>query len=116
MKRKSKATHDAERDERKDYESEGTSLILRAIENAADAGRRVAEDVNAELADHTKHDDERFERLTKLVESIATDVKSLIETRTFGRAVWWTITKAGTMIALLAGGVWAVYTYFMGRL
>lgn len=106
---------DAERDERSDYESHGTAMILRAIETAANAGRQMAESVKAELEDHTKHDDDRFERLTRLVESIAIDVKSLIETRTFGQAVWWTVTKAGSVIVLMIGGLWALYTYITGR-
>lgn len=92
-----------------------TVAILSAIESATDGARIIADQVSRELVDHTKHDDERFEKLTKLVESVATDVKSLIETRTFSRAVWWTLTKMGGGIVLLAGGLWALYTYFAGR-
>lgn len=95
--------------------SKETSAIIGAIEHATAAAQIVADQVSRELVTHTKHDDERFEKLTALVESIAADVKSLIETRSFGRAVWWTLTKIGTWVVLLAGGAWAVYTYFMGR-
>lgn len=92
-----------------------TQAIIGAIEHATAAAQIVADQVSRELVTHTKHDDDRFERLTTLVESIAADVKSLIETRSFGRAVWWTLTKIGTGIVLLSGGAWALYTYFMGR-
>lgn len=94
--------------------SSETTAIISAIENATTGARIIADQVASELVQHTKHDDERFDRLTQLVESIASDVKSLIETRTFSRAVWWTVTKAGSGIVLLAGGVWALYTYFAG--
>lgn len=115
MKRKRPVTPDPERDERKDYETNGTAMILRAIETAANAGRKVADDVAAELQEHTKHDDDRFDRLTRLVESIAIDVKSLIETRTFSQAVWWTITKVGGYCVTIAAGAWALYVYFSGQ-
>lgn len=92
-----------------------TSAIISAIENATAAARIVADQVAGELATHTKQDDERFDKLTHLVESIATDVKSLIETRTFGRAVWWTITKIGGYATVLAAGAWAIYVFVSGR-
>lgn len=92
-----------------------TVAIISAIESATDGARIIADQVSRELVAHTQHDDERFEKLTSLVESVATDVKSLIETRTFSRAVWWTLTKIGGGAAMIAAGGWAVYTFFVGR-
>jgi hypothetical protein len=92
-----------------------TAAIIGAIEHATAAAQIVADQVSRELVTHTQHDDVRFEKLTVLVESVATDVKSLIETRKFGYAVWWTLTKIGGGVLLLTAGAWAVFTYFSGK-
>lgn len=83
-----------------------TVAIINAIESATGAAKVVADAVAAELAQHTKHDDERFVALTTLVTSVAIDVKSLLESRAFTRGVMKTagVTggSVGGIVALLA--------------
>lgn len=81
-----------------------TSAIIAAIENATGAAKIVADSVSKELTLHTQHDDERFEQLTKLVESIATDVKSLLQSRSFFRGAW----KAASVAGGAVGGIVAI--------
>lgn len=81
-----------------------TVAIISAIERASATAKITADAVAAELVTHTKHDDERFESLTKLVTSIASDVKSLLESRSFTRGVWRAASVAGGSV----GGIVAV--------
>ena len=114
-KRRAVTKNDSERDERSDYESRGTAMILRAIETAADAGRQVAQDVAAELVEHTKHDDDRFDRLTRLVESIATDTKSLLASRSFIQGAWKTVVAVALSVSTLTGLVMTGLQYLRGH-
>jgi hypothetical protein len=83
--------------------SADTQVILRAIESATEAGRLVAAGVATELVTHTKRDDERFAELTKLVESVANDTKSLLLSRSYTRGVRRAvIATAGGVSALVA--------------
>jgi hypothetical protein len=83
-----------------------TLAIIGAIEAASATTKSVSDAVARELGTHTKHDDERFTALTNLVTSIATDVKSLLDSRSFQRGAWW------AMIAI-AGGVSTVVGFLV---
>lgn len=87
--------------------SADTVAIISAIEKATDAAQIVADGVQRELVQHTQHDDERFETLTTLVESIATDVKSLLASRSFMRGAWKAITVSALVASALVTGVHA---------
>lgn len=89
-----------------------TVAIINAIENATGAAKVVADAVAKELVLHTQHDDERFEALSKLVESVAQDVKSLLDSRTFLRGAWWAV---GGMVLGVVGLVTAAYHYLVGK-
>ena len=92
--------------------SPGHVAILKAIENSTDTAKVIAAAVSAELDSHTKHDDERFERLTQLVESVATDTKSLLASRSFVRGAW----KAVVVTAATTSGVITLLlTYLKGH-
>lgn len=85
--------------------SQETTAIISAIEHASEAARITADNVSKELSTHTAHDDERFKAFTELVTSVATDVKSLLESRAFTRGVvktaGWTGGSVGGIVALL---------------
>lgn len=89
-----------------------TIAIISAIEHAASAAKTVADAVSGELERHTRHDDERFAALTILVESIAKDVKSLLDSRTFLRGAWWAV---GGMAMGVGGLLSMVYHYLRGH-
>ncbi len=78
-----------------------TVAIIEAINHATAAAQIVADHVAQELKDHTLHDDERFEQVTKLIESIAQDVKSLLGSRSYMRGAW----KGMTVAVVAALGV-----------
>jgi putative N-acetylmannosamine-6-phosphate epimerase len=82
-----------------------TAAIIAAIENATAAAKIVADAVSTELHVHTGHDDERFEALTKLVESISLDVKSLLASRSFLRGAWKTIVAVGVVTSTLVTAI-----------
>lgn len=86
-----------------------TTAIITAIEHASEAGRLIAASVSTELVTHTKHDDERFQALTELVTSVANDVKSLLESRSFTRGVW----KAASVAGGSVGGLVAVIAFIV---
>jgi hypothetical protein len=80
-----------------------TTAIISAIESASATAKVVADSVAKELVLHTQHDDERFERLTALVESIGGDVKSLLDSRSFQRGAWKAISVVGGIAGTVAG-------------
>ena len=80
-----------------------TTAIIKAIESASKTAQVVADSVAAELVTHTRHDDERFERLTALVEAIGGDVKSLLDSRSFQRGAWKAIGVVGGVAGTIAG-------------
>lgn len=81
-----------------------TSAIISAIEHASQAAHIIADNVSKELTTHTAHDDERFAALTVLVASVATDVKSLLQSRAFSRGV----AKTAGVVGGSVGGLVAV--------
>ena len=80
-----------------------TRAIIHAIESATGAAQVVATKVSEELATHTRHDDERFEALTVLVTSVANDVKSLLESRSFVRGAWKAIIGISVAVSTIIG-------------
>jgi hypothetical protein len=92
-----------------------TVAIVQAIESATSTAKIVADTVARELSEHTTHDDERFDRLTKLVESIATDTKSLLDSRSFIKGAWWTIVKIATAAAMGSGAIITLINYLRGH-
>lgn len=91
--------------------SKNTVAIIEAISNATAIARTVSDKVERELHEHTLSDDRRFHELTVLVESVAKDVKSLLNSRQFFRGAWWAI--AG-MSGLFGAGIAAIWHYFKG--
>ncbi len=92
--------------------SSDTSAIIRAIESAALAAKHTSDLVSQELVTHTRHDDERFEQLTTLVESIAQDVKSLLASRSYTRGM----VKMASIFGGIAGAlITAVLAYLKGH-
>lgn len=83
--------------------SQDARAVIRAIENASQATRLTSERVEHELETHTQHDDERFVALTALVTSIATDVKSLLDSRAYGRGFWKAVMLVGGGAGTIAG-------------
>lgn len=80
-----------------------TLAIIHAIEAASAKSKNVSDAVARELVTHTQHDDERFVALTALVTSIATDVKSLLDSRSFTRGAWKAIVMAASAAGAMAG-------------
>ncbi len=91
--------------------SPDSTAIIEAIANATSVAKTVSDKVAEELHTHTLQDDKRFADLTKLVESIATDVKSLINSRQFFRGAWWAVVG---MAGILGAGIAAIWHYFHG--
>lgn len=91
-----------------------TVAIIGAIESASATAKVVADAVSKELVLHTQHDDERFERLTTLVESIGGDVRSLLASRSFQRGAWKAITVVGSVAGGLAAIVVAIARHALG--
>ena len=54
-----------------------------------------------EVRAHIVADNERFDTIDNSLSGIASDVKSLLGTRSFNKGVWWTIT----VIAGVAGSI-----------
>jgi hypothetical protein len=92
--------------------SADTLAVIAAIETASRDSKNVSDQVARELTLHTEHDDERFTALTVLVESIANDVKSLLDSRSFTRGVW----KAASVAGGSVGGVVAVAAFIVSWL
>ena len=86
--------------------SHETVAIIRAITDATTVAQKVANEVEGELKKHTASDDRRFEELTVLVESISTDVKSLINSRQFFRGAWWAVVGMAGIIGSILAAVW----------
>lgn len=80
-----------------------TKAIISAIAKADTAASESRDRIAGELHHHTEQDDERFRALTGLVNSIATDVKSLLESRTFSKGVWKTVVYASTAVSTVVG-------------
>lgn len=80
-----------------------TTAIIKAIENSTMIAKTIADNVAAELRVHTASDDRRFGELAELVSSVANDVKSLLDSRSFFRGAWWAaVGLASTVGAILA--------------
>jgi hypothetical protein len=92
--------------------SADTLAVIEAIETAARNSKTVSDAVARELAVHTEHDDERFAALTALVTSVANDVKSLLDSRSFTRGVW----KAASVAGGSVGGAVAITTLIISYL
>lgn len=87
--------------------SPDTAAIIVAIQNATGVAEATAKVVSDELQRHTAQDDERFANVTKLVESIAIDVKSLLGSRSFMRGAWKGITVSALVASTLVTGIHA---------
>jgi hypothetical protein len=92
--------------------SKDTVAIISAIENASEVARVIADSVAKELQDHTKSDDKRFDDLTKLVESISENVRSLLDSRQFFRGAWWALVGMAGLIGAVI--VWVIH-YLTGK-
>lgn len=88
------------------------AAIIAAIETVTETAKLVADGVAKELHLHTAHDDERFDRLTVLVTSIAEDTQSLLRTRAFAMGIGKTLVIIGGS----AGTVAAAVTFLMNHL
>lgn len=86
--------------------------ILAAIEQVgreATAGREIAAIERATIAkdleEHSKQDSDRFAMVTAKLEEVASDVKSLLATRSFHQGAWKMLVviagAAGTIAALI---------------
>lgn len=93
--------------------SPDTRAIIAAIEGASATAKVVADSVAKELVLHTQHDDERFADLTKLVESVALDVKSLLGSRSYVRGAWKGVTVAAVVASSLVTAVHAYWDSFL---
>lgn len=91
--------------------SSDTTAIIKAIENSTKIAQIIAGEVAAELKSHTASDDKRFADLATMVESVAEDVRSLLNSRTFFRGAWWAIVG---MSALAGSMMAAIWHYFRG--
>jgi hypothetical protein len=78
-----------------------TLAIISAIESSNNAAKAIADAVAKELAAHTRLDDARHEENRQTLAVIATDVKSLLDSRSFTRGIW----KAASTAGGLVGGV-----------
>lgn len=83
--------------------SEHTAAVIRAVEASAQATLAVSDAVARELAEHSRRDEERFGRLTTLVESIASDTKSLLASRSFTRGAWRAVAAVSAAISTAIG-------------
>lgn len=63
--------------------------------------RATVNEVLVELREHVKQDHERFETQGKKLEEIHTDVRSLLESRSFLRGAWRTITVIAGIVATI---------------
>ena len=85
--------------------SSEAAAIIAAIETVTETAKLVSDGVADKLAEHTRHDDERFDRLTVLVTSVATDTQSLLRTRAFAMGIWKTLLVVGGSAGTLAAAV-----------
>jgi predicted component of type VI protein secretion system len=92
-----------------------TKAIIAAIEVAARTAASTAEVASSKLQLHTAKDEERFEQVTALVESIANDVKSLLDTRSFTRGAWKAITVISLSVSTAVGLVFTFFAYLKGH-
>jgi len=95
--------------------SREASAIIAAIESVTHTARIVADGVADRLDEHTRHDDERFDKLTVLVTSIAEDTQSLLRTRAFAMGIWKTLAIIGGSAGTVAAAVTFVLNYFKGH-
>lgn len=70
------------------------------------------EGLNATLQAHTAEDARRFEEMSGKLDSIGTDVKSLLESRSFSRGAWKAIVTAASAAGAAAG---LLITYLRGH-
>ena len=87
------------------------TAIIDAIEKASGLAKSTADGVALQLVTHTKSDDEKFAALTKLVESIALDVKSLLDSRSYARGAWWGMASLAGVVAAFVSWIVAVWKH-----
>ena len=95
--------------------SSEAAAIIAAIETVTETAKLVADGVANELHAHTAHDDERFDRLTELVTSVAKDTQSLLRTRAFAMGIWKTLLVVGGSAGTVAAAVTFVINYLKGH-
>lgn len=76
-----------------------TLAIITAIENSNKSTRVIVDSVASELAAHTRLDDSRHEENKQTLAIIAADVKSLLESRSYSRGIWKTVTVIATVVS-----------------
>jgi hypothetical protein len=59
--------------------------------------------LQATVTAHTEEDTRRFNEVAEKLDSIATDVKSLLESRSFQRGAWKMVVYTSTAISTLVG-------------
>ena len=69
--------------------------------------RGEAHRVRLALEAHDRLDTERFAALSTTLEAIHVDVKSLLESRTYGRGAWRAIVAISTVISVAVGAIFA---------
>jgi hypothetical protein len=92
--------------------SEEALAIINAIEASSRNTQTAASLLAKALTEHTMNDDLRFAAVTKLVESIALDVKSLLETRTFTQGMVRAVVLIAASVSALVSGI---ILYFRGH-
>lgn len=61
--------------------------------------------IEGELEAHSKEDARRFDGLDKKLDELHSDVKSLLETRTFSKGVYWVLAGIGATLLAFATGL-----------
>jgi len=69
--------------------------------SAENEARRVSTALEA----HDRLDTERFDALSKTLEEIHKDVKSLLDSRAYARGAWWGIGSMATVVSAVVGFV-----------
>lgn len=80
-----------------------TAAILAAIESSRTAAISISGAVAQELAAHTELDDARHEENKQTLASIAEDVKSLLEYRTFTKGIWRAVVGIAITVSTVVG-------------
>ena len=61
----------------------------------------------SEFQAHAIRDTEQFAAVTKTLEEVGKDVKSLLETRAFNRGAWWAMAGIPAMVSAIVGIIFA---------
>ena len=61
--------------------------------------------IESELEAHSKEDVRRFDGLDKKLDELHSDVRSLLETRTFSKGVYWVLAGIGATLLAFATGL-----------